>query len=306
MCRYGLGVGNPIGSLKGTEGKATPLPETCVGRGADAGWKLNFYPLQNEYGMSGCVANLTRTAALSDLLEISSRLFASRVAVTAEDVAEAFRIRYQVYCEEAAYFDRRNYPEGLETDAYDGHSVQSLLVYRPTNAAVGTARLILPLSDSDSLEELPFDLVCAELPAEERKALPKSSTAELSRFCVTRGLKREIARTPGKLLAEAGAAPQFAAPSSGELARYAKLWLMRGLVEMSVQNRVSHWCAVIGPELFRALEQLGIRFTPLGPPVDYYGKRQPCWGSVDAILSRIKLGRREIWDVITDEGRLLR
>src|SRR4051794_41125912 len=53
---------------------------------------------------------------------------------------EAYALRFQVYCVENPFEDPDEHPDGLETDAYDSHSVHSLLVHRERREVAGTVR----------------------------------------------------------------------------------------------------------------------------------------------------------------------
>ena len=82
------------------------------------------------------------------------------------------------------------------------------------------------------------------------------------------------------------------------------LGLIRSCVEMSVREGITHWAAMMEPALLRLLTRLGIHFNPLGPLVDHHGRRQPCWVDLDVMLRRVFAERPDVWDVITDGGRL--
>jgi N-acyl amino acid synthase of PEP-CTERM/exosortase system len=67
---------------------------------------------------------------------------------------------------------------------------------------------------------------------------------------------------------------------------------------------MTHWAAVMEPALLRLLTRLGIHFNPLGPLVEYHGRRQPCWIELGVMLDRVHAERPDVWDVITEGGRL--
>jgi N-acyl amino acid synthase of PEP-CTERM/exosortase system len=73
---------------------------------------------------------------------------------------------------------------------------------------------------------------------------------------------------------------------------------------MSVREGITHWAAMMEPALLRLLTRLGIHFNPLGPLVDHHGRRQPCWVDLDVMLRRAVDERPDVWNVITDGGRL--
>lgn len=223
----------------------------------------------------------------------SDRVFEARRAESDADRERALQVRFEAYCLEARFFDPELFPDGQERDVYDERALQSLLIFLPTQTAVGTARLILPASDQDVVGHFPFDEVCDSSPLYRDKVLPPGSTAEISRFCMTERLLREIKRCGRKQAVD-------------RLRAQAKLVLMRSIIEMTTVAEVTHWCAVMDPALLQSFERLGVRFTRFGPPVRYHGERQPCYGEVQEILHRVRRDRFDIWSAITDEGRLCR
>jgi N-acyl amino acid synthase of PEP-CTERM/exosortase system len=228
----------------------------------------------------------------STLLERFKSHFDILPADTIERVRTAQRIRYQVYCIEHPH-EKSNNSDGLETDAFDTHAAQSLLIHRSTTAALGTLRLILPLTDVLQ-SSFPVQGVLDEDSLRELNRLPLHSTAEVSRFSISRRFRR---------IADVSASAECLAVinSSGALMR---LGLMQALVRMSVQNGITHWCAAMEPTLQRLLAAMAIRFQPIGPLVDYHGLRQPCYGEVAGILNAVKRERPAFWSVLTDAGAL--
>ncbi len=220
-------------------------------------------------------------------------LYDHEYLVLAADRAErrraAHRLRYQVYCLENPFEDQSQHPDGLEQDEFDDQSVQSLLQRRSDGAAIGTVRLILP--DPTNLRGgLPFHRLCRPLVPLIDLLLPVNSMAEVSRFCISKELRRQKAGS---------------GPSQATLSRYATLGLIRSLVEASIENEITHWCMVVEPALLRFLATLGLKFYPLGPVVEHHGLRQPCHADLAMLLQGVRERRREVWEVITDDGRLM-
>ncbi len=217
--------------------------------------------------------------------------FSSITADTDAHVKAAQMIRYQVYCVENPLENIKN-PDRIETDAFDDHSVHSLLVYRAAEAALGTVRLILPLEDN--LEaSFAFRRVLSASAWREFQKLPLHSAAEVSRFSISRQFRR--------VLDSAARDEQTFLSNSGPLMR---LGLIQGLVRMSVQHGVTHWCAIMEPTLMRMLAAMSIRFRPVGPPVEFHGMRQPCYCKLADILEAVRIERPAFWSVLTDGGSL--
>jgi N-acyl amino acid synthase of PEP-CTERM/exosortase system len=98
-----------------------------------------------------------------------------------------FRLRFQVYCRERSFEDAAAYPDGRERDDDDPRSLHFLVLHSPTNAAIGTVRLILPRRGAD----LPvLRLVGTEQQC--RVHLPLETTAEVSRFAVAKAFRKGL------------------------------------------------------------------------------------------------------------------
>ena len=219
--------------------------------------------------------------------------FATLPADTPERVKLAQRIRYQVYCVENPH-EKADSLDGVESDEYDSHSIHSILVYRQAHAALGTVRLILPLSDELERSFAMHRLLDPSALRELRK-LPLHSAAEVSRFSISRQFRR-IADALGET------EQSTFVSNSGPLMR---LGLIQGLVRMSSQYGITHWCALMEPTLLRMLAAMAIRFVPVGPMVEFRGFRQPCYCSVADILDAVKRERPAFWSVLTDGGSLM-
>lgn len=217
--------------------------------------------------------------------------FRTFTAKTPEQTHEAQKIRYQVYCIENA-LENPN-PQGIETDCFDSHSVHSLLIYRAAGTALGTVRLILPLLD-EAEHSFPMQHVLGAAALREFRRLPLHSAAEVSRFSISRQLRR---------FSEGNNEEQTEFVSvSGPLMR---LGLIQSLVRMSFEYGITHWCAMMEPTLLRMLAAMAIRFRPVGPLVEFHGLRQPCYCSLADILEAVRKERPAFWSVLTNGGALL-
>ena len=228
-------------------------------------------------------------AADDSLLTRFNAHFRTFTAQTPEQIREAQRVRYQVYCIENA-LEAPN-AEGIETDGFDSHAVHSLLVHRAAGRALGTVRLILPLPGNIE-HSFPMQAVLPESTAREFRKLPLHSSAEVSRYSVSRQLRRLDGSN------EEGAG--FISVS-GPLMRLA---LFQCMVRMSFECGITHWCAMMEPTLLRMLAAMAIRFRPVGPLVEFHGLRQPCYCSVADILDSTRQERPAFWSVLTNGGAL--
>ena len=195
------------------------------------------------------------------------------LADTPELVREAHRLRYQVYCLERGY---KLEGDGLEIDEYDVRARHVVLCHRQSGEVVGTVRLVLSSAENPG-HSFPLQHV-SHFPLEEH--LPIGRTAEVSRFALPK-------HRPGLSMASTS---------------IMRLGLVQGLVRISQELGLTHWCAVMEPSLLRLLQRTAIHFEPLGPPVDYHGIRQPCYAAIDPILARMARECPDVWSFVTGSG----
>ncbi len=197
-------------------------------------------------------------------------------------VREAHRLRHQVYSLERGYIvgQEQTRLEGLEVDGYDAHSSHIVLRMRDSGEVIGTARLILPLPGHErpGYRSFPMQGVCDPALFQQ---LPSRGMAEVSRFAVSKERRGLSTGSTG----------------------LSRLALVRGLVQLSQMEGVTHWCATMERTLLRLLRASGIHFQDLGPVVDYYGPRQPAFCHVGAMLERMHEEQPEIWGYVTEHGQ---
>src|SRR5690606_20046318 len=128
-------------------------------------------------------------ADLPPLADVYERWFESTLADTSEQLSQAFRLRYQVYCVENPFEDPTEHPRGEERDSYDDHSVHALLVHRPSREVAGTVRLVLVRPDRPD-DSFALQRVCHEPLVRDREAFPVLQMAEVSRFCISKAFRR--------------------------------------------------------------------------------------------------------------------
>ncbi len=237
----------------------------------------------------------------TSLLQAFDRFFSVVTADTPDLVREAHRLRHQVYCVENDFEPRDRNPNGLEIDAYDARSAHSLLYFAPSRRFIGTVRLVLP-DARHPYRSFPFQSICGARLRAVRDA------AEVSRFCISRELRRPPMTTGMRIaaLSGAGGAPATvdAVDEGRRILPYAAMGLVRGLVETSMANGVKHWLVLAAPTLLRFLAGFGIHLDPVAPMVDFHGPRVPCCSNLQQLLELARQERPEIWRILTDDGRL--
>lgn len=158
---------------------------------------------------------------------------------------QSYRLRYQVYCVERGFLAVENYPNEVETDSFDAHSLH-VGTLDPFGALVGSARLVRPSQDG-----LPIFDHCPIFPDAELPQGP-ARLVEVSRLAVSRRYRR-----PGN--------------GSGALV----VTLYRSLYEVSKALGYTHWLAATEPSLQRLVAKFGFPFRQIGPEIDYFGPVAP-------------------------------
>lgn len=249
------------------------------------------------------------TESLGDqrLLDLYESYFRVVRADTDALRADAYRLRFHVYAVEHNFERPDDFPDGQEKDAFDDHSVHSLLIHVPSETIAGTVRLILP-DPANPIGSLPIDHVCTEAVLQGSPELPRSTTAEVSRFAVSKSFRRRLGESgsPSGVTEESLRAEEQKAADMGDrrIAPHITLGLIQSLVEMSIEHGVTHWCAVMERALLRLLTKIGIHFHDAGPVVEYHGKRQPCYSDLRQLLERVKQERFDVWEILSREGAL--
>jgi N-acyl-L-homoserine lactone synthetase len=213
--------------------------------------------------------------ARSNIIRRLRESFIVERADTPDLIHEAHRLRHQVYCVERGYEAGE---DGLEIDAFDARAHHAVMRHRDSGEVVGTVRLVLP-SIAGIGDCFPMQSVCD---ASLLRHLPIPTTAEISRFAISKRRR----------------------DGAGDSSAVMRLGLMQGIVLLSGELGITHWCAMMEPSLLRLLQVSAIHFDPVGPLVDFHGMRQPSVGNVDGILDRMAREAEEVWEFITDSGQL--
>ena len=219
-------------------------------------------------------------------------------ANTPELIDEAYKLRYQVYCEEKGYEDAQQYPDGREFDEYDHRAAHSLIRHRESGLFVGVVRLVLP-HRTDPSELLPTERHTSLDAYPELARLPCHMIGEISRLSVSKTFRRRIA-DEGMIAGicqdtDSGTAvhPRF----DRRLLPHITLGLIAALVEMCNDHGIKYCYAVMEPTLLRLLGRFGIHFQTIGQPIDHRGLRVPSFFSgKDLMLMMHK--RPDIWALL--------
>jgi N-acyl amino acid synthase of PEP-CTERM/exosortase system len=232
---------------------------------------------------------------MPDLVGSYHDFFSVLSADTPERLDAAYRLRYQVYCIEQQFEDRRRCPDERETDDDDDRSVHTLLLHRRSGVAAGTARVILP--SPGAARPLPIERLLRPPELAMFQRLPLHRIAEVSRFAVSKEFRRRQAELR---YVDAGFPDPPLHPDAVErrLMPHITLGLIRGILGICLEHRVTLLAAVMEPALVRILSRLGLDFELVGPLVQYHGLRQPCIASIAELIRRERDRSSLLWRYI--------
>lgn len=193
------------------------------------------------------------------------------------EIAECYRLRYQVFCLDRGFLIPDDYPDHMECDGYDPHSLHFLARHLQGEPA-GTVRLVTngPLG-------LPMVQHCALAPGYGFLGEPnhplRPHFAEISRLAVSRGFRRRQGDTvyggPPRRhqVPEADPSPPPSAPPRDVPEMVSGLF--RLIYQESKRREITHWVVAMERSLHVMLKRMGIVFSAIGPEVDYYGPVRP-------------------------------
>ncbi len=243
---------------------------------------------------------------MNELTESFSKYFKVAVVAPGDDASlrQALHLRYQVYCIEHPFEPAGT--DEIEQDEFDAYSAHSLLLSRRNDEVVGTVRLVLPRREQPHIL-FPIERHCGKFFDNKlfnARTLPRGSIAEISRFAISKEFKKRLMDTEypwGASNLNEQEAEQMKVVER-RIIPHITLGLFLAIVRMSVRHNITHWYAVMEPALLRLLKKFNIEFIPLGPMVDYHGKRQPCVAELAVVLESMERNCPDVWALITDNG----
>nr|WP_067297933.1 PEP-CTERM/exosortase system-associated acyltransferase [Marinobacterium profundum] len=237
---------------------------------------------------------------MQEVVNNFKKYFSVRLADTQELRREAFKIRYEVFCDELGFEDKDAFPDGLEQDEFDVTSDHLLLVHNSTQAFAGTVRFA-HTSVSEPGQILPlekycrhaFDPVLFDLDAQER-----GTFGEVSRLAVSPQFRRRSGER-GKPFIFEGARSDLSGKATNFPYIAIGLYLAAG--SLCVLNKYHYVVVMMEPKLAKGLSRVGIQFQQAGEPIDYHGLRAPYCISPEMLLSNMIPPVREMFDAISNE-----
>ena len=121
-------------------------------------------------------------------LEFSDSHFDVLLADTSESKRIHYKLRYQVYCDEKKFEDKKQFQDGIERDEWDNDATHFLVRHKFTGQYLGTLRLARSLQ-----YKLPFEKHSS--PYRRLNNKQYYSSVEISRLCVIKEARKFIPRS---------------------------------------------------------------------------------------------------------------
>ncbi len=200
--------------------------------------------------------------------------FSLEIADNPDLLAQVFKIRYQVYCQELKYEPEENFPDGMEKDDYDSHSIHCLLKYQLTGQYIGCVRIVLSKSGQPE-KKFPFEKICADNLSMEITHSNRPKFCEVSRLAVIsefRKRKGEFPHTVGLGLKKERIFHEFQERRKFPNMIPSALYLASTSMVLECQLKAF---TLMEPRLARHLRGCGLPSDKLGTPVKFHGRRAP-------------------------------
>lgn len=195
------------------------------------------------------------------------RDFQLKVAESAAEKLQTFKLRHQVYCEELG-FEPCNIA-GLETDEYDARSAHYLLQHRHSGIPAGTMRMI---TCNQTALKLPVEQYFAgafTADSLQPSKFQPETICELSRLALAADFRRQPGAANKALLP----INSFQNVDMYGHYRYLAAALYLAALEHTQLQGFKHAYAVVAPSLARMLNKVGFQFQQISEPIELNGKR---------------------------------
>lgn len=223
------------------------------------------------------------------------------VSATSDELKnEVYKLRYQVFCIENEVFNSEHYPDGLEFDDYDKHSVHYLIRHRKSGEYVATTRLILP--DANNPKKLfPLELHCNIDNSEVIQHINREHLGEVSRFGISKTFQKRKHEVSILTATNSDSLDDLKLPENRTFP-HITLALTACHIKACYENDIHYVYAGTELSLLRFISALGIHFTKIGPLADFHGKRWPCVIKVTDLLDDVAEKKPDIWNFLTNKG----
>lgn len=209
-----------------------------------------------------------------------------------------FRLRYEVYALEFGFENPLDFPDKLEKDGYDAHSIH-FVAFNEDEEVVGTVRMIL-----DSEKGFPVEHA-SKITEFHNKPTPEHIT-EVSRLAVSKLLRRRpedgIHGIESYIPQSQGGVSDKKNTNNQYIEKRQKPVIILGLYKLVYlkckELGITHMYMITEDKLFHALYKFGFVFSKVGEPVEYHGKRTPFATSWETIEKHMYIHHKDLLDFL--------
>ncbi len=240
-----------------------------------------------------------------DIVDHFDKYFEMVQAISDDLKNEVYKLRYQVYCIENEFLNPEHYPDDLEFDDFDQHSIHYLIRHRRSGDYAATVRLILP--DANNPEKLfPLEQLCEIDNDAVMQPIDKRHLGEVSRFCVSKAFKKR--KNEVNTSATIGSDRQnYFSLNERRTFPHLSLALVACCIKASYENDIHYICLITETPWMRFVSALGINLIKIGPLAvgNYQGKRCPAMIKITDMLDSVAEKNLDIWNLLTNKGCFL-
>ncbi len=237
-----------------------------------------------------------------------NQLFETVLAESPALKEKAYRIRYEVLCEEFGYKEAERHAGKLERDIYDDHAKHCLLIHKRSGEAIGTVRLVMPHMQ-DSQQGLPIQEIFSGGHLRVRESNAHDRICEIDKLCI---LKKFRSRNGEETSPLGGVQDQdqetFMDKSSKRIARriipFAPIGLIKSCFDLAIANGYTQGCVLLEVPLIESFERLGIICQRIGPIIDLVNQRQPIIIDFFTSVNNMRVKQKAVWEMMTNNGAL--
>jgi len=205
------------------------------------------------------------------LTEVFHNYFEFVPATTKVLREQAFKIRYEVYCEELAYESPDEFPDQLEQDSFDENSLHYLLKHKESQEFAACVRLAMV----DDNKTLPFESTCGNslyVDTIRPVSLEENSCFEISRLAVRSQFRKRRGEQNKPYSIDTPERQSDTRRTNYPLITYG---LYMACFAGSLHHQLSNVFVMMEMSLARRLRIMGVLFEQIGLPVEHRGLRAP-------------------------------
>ncbi|MDW5377663.1 PEP-CTERM/exosortase system-associated acyltransferase [Halomonas sp. HP20-15] len=238
------------------------------------------------------------------MLDHFSASFRFCLATTFEARNRAYALRHSVFRRELDYQMSEDPLQQLESDEYDEKSLIVLLEHPASGLAAGSMRLVYPCeSAAQPLRQLPLEAHCLSSlthPSLHPGKLPRERICEISRLAVPHYFRRRSPRESGPV---SEPPPTDYAFSETDRATFPLIGVGLFLAATALVGLSGHHhvFAMMQERLPRLLAIYGLRFTCVGEPIVFHGKRRAFYIDQRQAVVDMQPGLRDLYRHIETE-----